>query len=279
MADLSFLYDLEALERDLFRATNEPGARERRSLYGGQVAGQALRAAAMTVAPERVPHSLHGYFLRPGRIDLPVVLQVDRDRDGGSFSARHVRAVQDGEVIFSTIASFHAPEGGPAYDAVPSAGGADPEELPVRPSPMSVEVREVTPTRIGGGQVRHSDRLWVRVAAELPDDPIVHACALAYVSDLGSGFGQVEVEGLAPGGPSIDHSVWFHTPIRADEWMLLELWPLKAGDARGVYHGSLRSRAGVLGAVFAQEMLLRDHVLPPDLLQRMAEYLGVTPSD
>jgi acyl-CoA thioesterase II len=279
MADLSSLIDLEVLDRDLFRASNEPGARERLSLYGGQVAAQALRAAGMTVASDRVPHSLHGYFLRRGRVDLPVILHVDRDRDGGSFSARHVRAVQDGEVIFSMIASFHEPEPGVSYDAVPTRGGGDPEELPGRPSPMLVEVREVTPTRIGDGQVRHSDRLFVRAMAELPDDPLVHACALAYVSDLGSGFGQVDVEGLPAGGPSVDHSIWFHEPIRADEWMLLELWPLKARSARGVYHGSLRSRTGVLGAVFAQEMLLRHQLLPPDMLERMAEYLGVTASE
>jgi acyl-CoA thioesterase-2 len=279
MADLSSMVELEVLDRDLFRGSNEPGASERLSLYGGQVAAQALRAAGMTVTADRVPHSLHGYFLRRGRVDLPVILQVDRDRDGGSFSARHVRAVQDGEVIFSMIASFHTPEPGVPYDAVPTRGGGDPEELPGRPSPMLVEVREVTPTRIGDGQVRHSDRLWVRAMAELPDDPLVHACALAYVSDLGSGFGQVDVEDLPAGGPSIDHSIWFHEPIRADEWMLLELWPLKARSARGVYHGSLRSQTGVLGAVFAQEMLLRHQLLPPDMLQRMAEYLGVTTSE
>jgi acyl-CoA thioesterase II len=279
MGDLSSLLELERLDRDLFRASNEPGASNRLSLYGGQVAGQALRAAGMTVPSDRMPHSLHGYFLRPGQVDRPVILQVDRDRDGGSFSARHVRAVQDGDVIFSMVASFHAPEPGVAYDAAPTRAGGNPEELSGRPSPLLVEVREVTPTRIGDGQVRHSDCLWVRAATELPDDPLVHACAVAYVSDLGSGFGQVEVEGLPAGGPSIDHSIWFHTSIRADEWMLLELWPLKAGNARGVYHGSLRSEAGALGAVFAQEMLLRDRVLPPDMLQRMAEYLGVTPSE
>ena len=276
MRDLASLFDLEVLDRDLFRASNEPDASSRLSLYGGQVAGQALRAAGMTVPADRVPHSLHGYFLRRGQVDCPVILHVDRDRDGGSFSARHVRAVQNGEVIFSMLASFHAAEEAVTYDVVPTRGGGDPEELRERPSPMLVELREVTPTRIGDGQVRHSDRLWVRASASLPDDPLVHACAVAYVSDLGSGFGQVEVEGLAPGGPSIDHSLWFHTPIRADEWMLLELWPLKAGNARGVYHGSLRSQEGVLGAVMAQEMLLRHQLLPPEMLERMAEYLGVS---
>ena len=132
---LADLLDLEMLDRDLFRGQNERGAGARMSLYGGQVAAQALRAAGATVAPERLPHSLHGYFLRPGRVDRPVLLHVDRDRDGGSFSARHVRAVQDGEVIFSMVASFHAREDSARYDGVPTRGGADPESLQPRPSP------------------------------------------------------------------------------------------------------------------------------------------------
>ena len=279
MTDLAALLELEQLDRDLFRGLNGSMETSRHSLFGGQVAGQALRAAGMTVDPGRVPHSLHGYFLRPGQVDRPVILHVDRDRDGGSFSARHVRAVQDGEVIFSMIASFHAAEPGIEYDVVPTRGGGDPESLSGRPTPLLMDVREVTPTRIGDGEIRHSDLLWVRAADPLPDDPLVHACAVAYLSDLGSGFGQVEVEGLPAGGPSIDHSVWFHAPIRADEWVLLELWPLKAHNARGVYHGSLRSRGGELGAVFAQEMLLRHRLLPPVMLERMAEFLGVDASE
>ncbi|MSO79043.1 MAG: acyl-CoA thioesterase II [Acidimicrobiia bacterium] len=276
MADLAALLELEVLDRDLFRAATDPtAATSRQSLYGGQVAAQALRAAAMTVPADRMPHSLHGYFLRPGQVDRPVLLHVDRDRDGGSFSARHVRAVQDGEVIFSMLASFHAPEEGVTLDAVPTRGGGDPEGLAIRPTPLSIDVREVTPTTIGGGQIRHSDRLWVRVDVPLADDPLVHARAVAYLSDLGSGFGQVDVEGLPAGGPSIDHAIWFHEPIRADDWLLLELWPLKAGNARGLYHGSVRDRSGALGAVFAQEMLLRHRLLPPPMLDRMAEYLGV----
>ncbi len=275
--DLATLLDLEQLDRDLFRGQNEDPARPQ--LYGGQVAAQALRAAGATVAPERMPHSLHGYFLRRGRSDIPVVFHVDRDRDGGSFSARHVRAVQNGEVIFSMLASFHEPEQAPTVDAVDTRGAPPPDTLPARPSPLLVDVREVTPTRIADGQVRHSDRIWVRAKTRLSDDPFVHVCALTYVSDLGSGFGQVEVPGLAAGGPSIDHTVWFHEPVRADEWMLLELWPMKAGGARGVYGGSLRGEDGRLGCVIMQEMLLRERAMDPQLLRRLAEYLGVTPGD
>jgi acyl-CoA thioesterase II len=274
---LAALLELEALDRDLFRGQNEPGAESRLSLYGGQVAAQALRAAGATVPAERLPHSMHGYFLRPGLVDRPVILQVDRDRDGGSFSARHVRAVQDGEVIFSMVASFHVPRESATFDAVATRGGADPETLTARPTPFLVEVREVSPTRIAKGEIRHSDSLWVRASSPLPDDPLLHACALTYVSDLGSGFGQVEVPGLPAGGPSIDHSLWFHDPIRADEWMLLELWPLKAISSRGVYSGSLRSEEGRLGALLAQEMLLRDLELDAETLRRVAEFLGVSP--
>jgi len=277
--DLAGLFELEALDRDLFRGQNEPGARERFALYGGQVAAQALKAAGSTVPDGRLPHSLHGYFLRRGQVDRPVLFHVDRDRDGGSFSARHVRAVQDGEVIFSMLASFHEPEDAVTYDAVPTRGGPAADTLPQRPSPLLVDAREVTPTRIADGQVRHSDRLWVRFPTPLPDDPLTHACALTYVSDLGSGFGQVREPGLPAGGPSIDHAVWFHAPIRADDWMLLELWPLKAGSARGVYSGSLRGADGELGAVIMQEMLLRARFMDPALLDRIAEYLGVTPDD
>src|SRR5262245_42160476 len=187
------------LDRDLFRGQNERGAGARLSLYGGQVAAQALRAAGATVDPDRLPHSLHGYFLRPGRVDRPVILHVDRDRDGGSFSARHVRAVQEGEVIFSMVASFHEREAAATFDAVPTRGGIDPETLPARPSPLLVDVREISPTRIADGQVRHSDLFWVRAAHGLPDDPLTHACAVTYVSDLGSGFGQVEVTDLPAG--------------------------------------------------------------------------------
>jgi acyl-CoA thioesterase-2 len=274
--DLAGLLDLEVLDRDLFRGRNERGARERFSLYGGQVAAQAIRAVGATVGTERAPHSLHGYFLRPGHTNRPVIYHVDRDRDGGSFSARHVRAVQDGEVIFSMIASFQAPsEHTATLDVVATRGGPSAETLRGRASPMLVDVREITPTRISDGQVRHSDRLWVRAASGLGDDPLVHACALVYVSDLGSGFGQVDAPGIPAGGPSIDHSVWFHESIRADEWMLLELWPLKSMRARGVYGGSLRAEDGVLGAVLTQEMLLRERLLDPKMVRRLAEYLGV----
>lgn len=272
---LSSLLELEELGVDRFSTAHEPEASSRRSLFGGLVLAQALRAAGMTVTDDRVPHSLHGYFLRPGRVDQPVVMQVDRDRDGRSFSMRHVRAMQDDRAIFSMTTSFHTPRIGGEYDALPVRPITDPEDLPSRASQLLVEIREVNSTRVGDGHLHHSDRLWVRAPAGLADDPLTQACAVAYVSDLGSGFGQAEIEEVGVDGPSIDHSIWFHSPIRADDWMLLDLWPLKAGGTRGMYQGSVRNGAGTLGAVISQEMLLRERPLPPEVLEQMAEFLGV----
>jgi acyl-CoA thioesterase-2 len=251
--DLPTLLTLERLDRDLFRARNADLG-EHPMLYGGQVAAQALLAAAATVDGSRVPHSFHGYFLRTGRPDLPVILQVDRDRDGRSFSARHVVAVQDGEVIFSMVASFHAERPGPTFDDAPLREVPPPEAITPGAWSSLLDVRQVTPTDFE----RHlfTDCVWVRSAMPLGDDPLLHHAGLAYVSDLGSGFGQQEPTLLGRGGPSIDHSMWFHEPIRADDWVLVDLRPVKARAARGVYTGSLRDEAGRLGATLHQETLL-----------------------
>jgi len=249
--------DVELLDRDLYRGPITTGHEVHPSLFGGQVAAQALRAAGLTVASDRAPHSLHGYFLRRGKSAQPVILRVWRDRDGASFSARRVVAIQGGEVIFSMIASFHVHEESGSYEADGPADVPTPESLDERPGPWFVEVREVTKPVEHDGVAWVSDRLWARVPEPMPDDPLLHACALTYISDLGSGFGGLTVPGLAQGGPSIDHAVWFHQAIRADEWMLVDLSPVKAGGARGVYLGTVRSRDGALGAMLSQETLLR----------------------
>ena len=257
--DLASMLDIEQIDRDLFRAVHGVDAAERRSLFGGQVAAQALRAAGLTVADDRHPHSLHGYFLRPGRPERPVILHVDRDRDGRSFSARHVAAVQDGEVIFSMLASFHVEESGGSLDAVPTADplpALSPSHTGTDMPVLMLELRDV-PREGATAEQFPADRLWVRVAHPFAGDRMLRACALAYISDLGSGFRRLEEPGLPGGGPSIDHSVWFHEPVAVDDWLLLELWPAKAGGARGVYFGSLRDRDGRLAALIAQEMLLR----------------------
>ena len=149
-----------------------------------------------------------------------------------------------------------------------------------RPSVASlVEVREVTPTRIVKRQMRHPDCVWVRTSAPLPDDPLVHACRLAYASDLGSGFGQVAVPGLATGGPSIDHAVGVTRLLRADQWMLLDLAPRKAASSRRGLRRLVAGRRWSPGCVIAQEMLLRELVLDDEMLPRVADFLGVTPEE
>ena len=257
--DMVSVLDLEPLDRDLFRAHNAISARNRKSLYGGQVAAQALRAAGLTVEDGRHAHSLHGYFLRPGRADRPVILHVDRDRDGRSFSARHVRAVQEGEVIFSMLASFQHDEPSATYDAVRTSTPPPPDPDATGRGDHITEMRPITPMQIEGERITYPDALWIRVKEPLPDDRLLRACALTYASDMGSGFGQLRVDGLPSGGTSIDHTCWFHADIAVDDWLLLELQPHKAGGARGVYTGGLRDRNGTLGLFCSQELLLCPH--------------------
>ena len=255
--DLAATLDLEELDRDLYRGVNTVHAPQRPSLFGGQVCAQALMAAGRTVPEGRLPHSLHGYFLRPGLIDHAVVLRVDRDRDGRSFSARHVAAIQDGEVIFSMLASFHAGSGAGVFeDAAPRVVPA-PLDCPVYGADPLLEMRQVTMTEVVDGRQLYSDCIWVRTAHPLPDDPMVQACGLAYVSDLGTGFGRIVMPTVGNGGPSVDHAVWFHDPIRADGWVLLDLEPWKATPGRALYRGVMRDVDGRLGASLAQEHLLR----------------------
>ena len=255
-ADMNEMLALESIDRDIFRGWNTVDAKVKPALYGGQVAAQALMAAGRTVTTDRAPHSLHGYFLRPGNPKRPVLLQVHRDRDGRSFSARHVSALQDGEVIFSMLASFHVPEAGATVDLVPTSPALEPESCAPRGDFALLDIRAAVPDdpELDRGTPPY---MWIRSRVAVPADPLTQACALTYVSDLGSGFGQLDVPGLAKGGPSIDHALWFHEPVDVNQWLLLELWPSKAGGARGVYAGSLRDQRGVLGATLVQEMLLR----------------------
>lgn len=265
--DLVELLALEELDTDLYRAVNETSARYRPSLFGGQVAAQALRAAAYTVPEGRLPHSLHGYFLRPGRADRQVILRVARDRDGRSFSARHVVAVQRGEVIFSMSASFQEPKPGSTQWSTPREPACHPEDLEDRVFPdrfvRSLQVRAmppVVPYEPGSWPV--PARMWVRSQQPLPDDPLIHACVLAYASDLGSGFGDGTVGGVPRGGTSLDHALWFHEQVAMDDWVLIEMWPLKAGNGRGLYTGTMQDRSGRVGATLTQEILLRSPRLP-----------------
>jgi acyl-CoA thioesterase II len=259
--DLRELLDIRELDRDLYEAPSFPDE-ERQHLFGGQVAAQALRAAMLSVGGGRQAHSLHGYFLRRGTSGRSTVLQVFRDRDGGSFSSRRVLAVQNGEVLFSAATSFHAEEDSPEYQLPMTTEAAGPEESPeVHGGPSQFFETRGVPGRAGAEGMTFSSRLWVRSRSPLGDDEAVHACALAYVTDLGSGFAHLDIDGLAPAGPSLDHCIWFHRPIRLDDWVLVDLWPLRASGARGTYMGAVHDRAGTLGCMLAQEALLRPRAL------------------
>ena len=243
------LLDLEYIEENLYRACGVSG--EPRRLYGGQVAAQALYAAGRTVPAERLPHSLHGYFLRQGSSVRPTVFQVERDRDGHSFSARRVVAIQEGEVILNMSASFAVPQAGADRDA--AAPKLSPPDLLPRwslPRHPSFELRTADTRR------RLPVRFWLRSLVELPADPLLHAAVLAYASDLSTGLVALE-DDETEAGPSLDHAVWFHRPARMDEWTWHELEPHAVSGGRGWYTGAIFAADGSRVASFAQEQLFR----------------------
>jgi len=272
--------DLERIERDIFR-----GRSPRESLlrvFGGQVAGQAMVAAGRTVDDDRAVHLLHGYFLRPGDPFAPIVYEVDRTRDGRSFTTRRVTAVQHGETIFTMSASFQRPEEGVEHQApmpdTPGPQGHARRDLPSAPDRPArtttghaltwpLDVRPVEP--VHGDAVRPGHRrVWVRADGELPDPDspggrLLHACVLTYASDLTlleaavlphvpEGIGAPEVA-LA----SLDHALWFHRPFRADEWLLYVQESPHAGGGRGLASGRLFRADGALVASVVQEGLVR----------------------
>jgi acyl-CoA thioesterase-2 len=277
--ELLDLLDLEALEVNLYRGFSPP--EERIRVFGGQVAAQALVAAGRTVADgtgsERPVHSLHAYFLRPGDPKIPIVYEVDRIRDGRSFTTRRVAAVQRGEAIFHLSASFHVPEEGVTHqERLPDA--PDPETLPTWPElmarhaetvgdwhrrPRPIDVRHVgEPVRT----VPHSPvrppvhRMWFRADGPVPDEPLLHACLVAYASDMTlldtimAPHGLIWSEGSQA---SLDHAMWFHRPFRADEWLLYDQRSPVAAGARGLATGSIFTRDGALAVSVVQEGLLR----------------------
>jgi acyl-CoA thioesterase II len=261
------LLELEELDRDLYRATN-PADDRRFRLFGGQVAAQAVRAANLTAPEGRMLHSLHGYFLRPGSPDRPTILHVDRDRDGRSFSARHVVARQNGDAIFSMLASFHVDEPGdelqePQFPDVPVPDDLSEGEF-FGFGPM-FDLRTVPgPTEPDRG--RRLNRYWARTRAPLPDDALVHQCVLTFLSDVGTGFYELPAPHPPKGGPSLDHAVWFHDPdARLDDWVLFDLVAVRLARGRGYYTGSVYDRRGTLVASIAQEHLWREMRLPPGM--------------
>jgi acyl-CoA thioesterase II len=248
------LLTLERVEVNLFLTTvvhESPSG-----LYGGQVAAQALAAAAATVAPGRHPHSLHGYFLSRGDASRRVLLTVHRDRDGRSYSNRRVIAVQEGTVIFNMTASFHVTEPGVDYQPHQAPEVTPPDELPDSDigSPLvGVDVR--VPEQPQAGQRRPS-RVWLRARDGLADDTL-HACALTYVSDIFTGL--TAAPGIDRPGQtiSLDHAVWFHRRVTLDDWVLMDLQPESIAGGRGMYTGRIFSRDGRLAAGIAQESVWR----------------------
>lgn len=245
---------LERIEADLFRSSVVYD--DAFGLYGGQVAAQALRAAAETVDAGRHPHSLHGYFLSRGDPSRRVLLMVNRDRDGRSYSNRRVIAVQNGVVIFNMAASFHVTEDGPDYQAHAMPHVAAPEdasELPGRTRMLGIEIR--VPQQQVPGQEWPS-RVWMSTREHLADE-IMHTCALTYVSDMFTGL--ASAPGIDQVGPvtSIDHAVWFHRKARLDDWVLMDLLAESTAGGRGMYTGRIFSRDGRLAAGLAQESLFR----------------------
>jgi acyl-CoA thioesterase II len=277
--DLLEVLELEKIDTNLYTGINELSARYWPALFGGQVAAQALRAAAYTIPEGRLPHSFHGYFLRPGRGDLPVLFKVDRDRDGGAFSSRQVVAVQEGEVIFSLAASFQSPRPEAVEWCPPREPAFSPEEVEDGDShprfETTLEIRGMPPTvPYEEDQRPVPARMWLKSAQPLPDDPIVHTCVMTYASDVGSGFGDGTVAGVRRGGTSLDHAMWFQQPIRMDDWVLLESWPIKTGGGRGLYSGMIQDRQGRVGAVLTQEFVFRrarPNWTPPTRLRPLPE--------
>lgn len=267
------LLDLERLDRDLFRAARSEDGRGGR-LFGGQVAAQSLRAATLTVDTDHMPHSLHGYFLRPGDPGIPIVLSVDRIRDGRSFTTRRVLAIQNGEAIFSLSSSFHKVEEGGDYQLPVADGVGDPDDdVDGPPSPFRrfgamspLEIKELGPTPPDErGIYASTRRVWIRTSGAVPDDPVLRACVVAYVSDMGVVMaarvpvtGQYGFPGTGMGmAASLDHSVWFHRDIRPDDWMLMDLRSISNAGSRGLVQGTIHGRNGALGAAIAQEGLVR----------------------
>jgi acyl-CoA thioesterase II len=278
VTELLDLLELEEIEVGLFRARQPDTALQR--VFGGQVLAQALMAASHTVSVERSLHSCHAYFLRAGRIDLPIVYDVESVRDGGSFSTRRTVARQGGQVIFFLSGSFHEREDGFDHaDPVPT-DVPPPEDCPTlgevmakasgRPSTVwerewgALDVRYVGDSRPNGAleDPRHPARarVWIKIAGPLPEDRRLHQAALAYASDLTLLSAATVPHGVLIGlnvqAASIDHAMWFHRPFRADDWLLYDQVSPSASSALGLSTARLFQHDALISDV-AQEGLIR----------------------
>ncbi|MGL4322530.1 MAG: acyl-CoA thioesterase II [Beijerinckiaceae bacterium] len=276
--DLPAILGLERLEHNLFRGRSPQSGLLR--VFGGQVIAQALMAACQTV-DNRLPHSLHAYFILAGDPGAPIIYDVDRIRDGRSFATRRVVAIQHGQAIFSLAASYHTDEPGYAHHA-PMPDVPMPEDLP-DPKAMAerygdaipdalrryitrdraIELRPVDYTRyLGGPSKDGAFHVWLRAREPLPDDEIFHRCVLAYASDM-----TLLDAALVPHrttlfqdsiqAASLDHALWFHQPVKTHDWLLYSQTSPFSGGGRGLAFGGLYSRDGTLVASVAQEGLIR----------------------
>lgn len=280
--ELIRLLDLEDIEDDVFRGVSPDIDMQR--VFGGQVAGQALVAASRTVGDDRDIHSLHAYFLRPGDPKRPILYEVDRQRDGRSFATRRVVAIQHGRPIFNLSASFHIREDGYEHQFempvdVPPPEGLDDFETRwapyadrlgdwlARPRPIDVRYADWTP-RDRREALAPTSRVWAKANGVLPDDPVLHACVVTYLSDM-----TLLDTTLLPHPhtymnqnvqmASLDHAMWFHRPFRADEWLLYDQDTPSAAGGRGLARGFFYTPDGALAISVVQEGLIR-----PDRTQR-----------
>lgn len=277
--DLLDLLDLETLDVNLFRGSSPQVGWQR--VFGGQVIGQALVAAVRTVDAGRPPHSMHAYFILPGDPKVPIIYDVDRIRDGKSFTTRRVTARQHGHPIFSMLVSFHPDEPGldhqvpmpdvPPPEALPNESEMRKALLPTMPDPVRryyerdrpIELRPVEYDRYSGRKYPDGTfHLWIKTTGRLPDVPAIHQCVLAYASDMTlldaalirHGRTLFEPEFMAA---SLDHALWLHRPFRADDWLLYAQDSPNLHGSRGLSRGLIFTRDGTLVASVAQEGLVR----------------------
>ncbi len=269
MATIEEALEIERIERDIFRGALVKSQLPR--TFGGQVAGQALVAAVRTVEPRFQVHSLHGYFLRPGNPEHPTVYQVDRIRDGRSFVTRRVTGIQNGEAIFTMAASFHVGDTGPEHqDEMPSVPPPDsiadptaalsPERLWMMREWEDWDIRVLPQTEVTlRPGLASQQQVWFKYKHPLPDNPIVHVCTLAYMSDMTLlGSSKVMHQDEPTQNASLDHAMWFLRPVRADEWLLYDQFSPSASHGRGLTAGRIFDLRGRLVASVVQEGLIRD---------------------
>lgn len=282
--DLVALLELEPIEQNIYRGDNRNIGTGR--IFGGQVLAQALVASARTVEEDRPLHSMHGYFILPGDLSVPVVYFVERLRDGGSFSTRRVTGIQNGKAIFSMSSSFHRHEEGDEHQTempdVPDPESLRPEleqireradEIPEAYRAILTQDRALDFRATDGSDpfdvtVREPTRsYWVRAIGPVDDNPVHHQALLAYSSDYGLLDAALRPHAISLRDPnvmvaSLDHSIWFHRPVRMDDWMLYVAESPAAGGARGFTRGTFYTRSGQLVASVAQEGLVRRKTRP-----------------